>query len=77
MDKATFEAIAELARLERPFDVLIKTLEKDLETLTTHYEQAKEALVVSDENRVVALQLKDRVTQLTNTIDFLNKVRTI
>lgn len=77
MDKAAFEAIAELARLERPFDTLIKTLEKDLETLTNQYEQAKEALVLSDDTRVVALQLKGRVTQLTNTINFLNKARTI
>lgn len=77
MDKATFEAIAELARLERPFDVLVKTLEKDLATLTNQYEQAKEALVLSEDTRLVALQLKGRITQLTNTINFLNKARTI
>ena len=77
MDKATFEAIAELARLERPFDVLVKTLEKDLATLTNQYEQAKEALVLSEDTRLVALQLKGRITQLTNTFNFLNKARTI
>ena len=77
MDKATFEAIAESARLERPFDVLVKTLEKDLAMLTNQYEQAKEALVLSEDTRLVALQLKGRITQLTNTINFLNKARTI
>lgn len=77
VDKDLQEAVLTLARQESAFATFVSALEKDLSFLEQQYERAKEELVLSGDNRHVALMLKGRITQLSNLIDFLTSSRKV
>lgn len=71
------KAMSQLAKSEYAYTGFITYLMKERDSLQSQYERAKEALVLTGDNRPAALQLRGQLMQLTAVIQFLTDARTI
>lgn len=69
------QALAYLARNPTAFDTIVGMLTAERDRLAQAYEQAKEILVQSGDNRPVCLTIKGRLEQTNGIIEMFNSIK--